>query len=132
MRRTGRTLAVAVAAAIGAAGALGASALLLRDQRDQVWSIAAVRPVWTEVQWPFPVDPWGKGKAFRCKAGDCGSEVNLYVRAKLGFCNCTTGIADDTDLDLEPRLRHQARSFASHATERQSLHTMSRRPPRRR
>ena len=21
-------------------------------------------PVWTEVAWPFPIDEWGKGKAF--------------------------------------------------------------------
>ena len=28
-----------------------------------------------------------------------GGEVQLYVRAKLGFCNCVTGIADDTDLE---------------------------------
>jgi hypothetical protein len=54
---------------------------------------------WTEVAWPFPIDQWGKGKAFRCKAADCGAEVNIYLRAKLGFCNCTTGVADDEDLD---------------------------------
>lgn len=59
----------------------------------------ATTPVWTEVAWPFPIDPWGKGKAFRCKAADCGTEVNIYLRAKLGFCNCTTGVADDDDLD---------------------------------
>jgi hypothetical protein len=58
-----------------------------------------VRPVWTEIDWPFGADPWGKGKAFRCKAADCGGEVQLYVRAKLGFCNCATGIADDGDLE---------------------------------
>ena len=56
-------------------------------------------PAWTEVAWPFPIDQWGKGKAFRCKAADCGAEVNIYLRAKLGFCNCTTGVADDEDLD---------------------------------
>ena len=52
-------------------------------------------------KWPgrFPTDQWGKGKAFRCKARDCGTEVNLYIRAKIGFCNCTTGIADDEELD---------------------------------
>ena len=49
--------------------------------------------------WPFPIDQWGKGKAFRCKAADCGTEVNLYIRAKIGFCNCTTGVADDEELD---------------------------------
>jgi hypothetical protein len=58
-----------------------------------------IRPVWTETDWPFGADPWGKGKAFRCNAEDCGSEVQLYVRAKLGFCNCTTGVADDGDLE---------------------------------
>ena len=57
------------------------------------------RPAWTEVAWPFALDQWGKGKAFRCKAADCGAEVNVYLRAKLGFCNCTTGVADDDDLD---------------------------------
>jgi hypothetical protein len=54
---------------------------------------------WTEVSWPFPVDQWGGGKAFKCTPANCGSEVNLYLRAKLGFCNCTTGVADDEDLD---------------------------------
>ena len=59
----------------------------------------ATAPVWTEIAWPFPTDPWGKGKAFRCKTADCGAEVNIYLRAKIGFCNCTTGVADDEDLD---------------------------------
>ena len=45
---------------------------------------SVVRPVWTEVKWPFPIDQWGTGRAFACKAADCGSEVRLYVRAKLG------------------------------------------------
>ena len=56
-------------------------------------------PVWTEVQWPFPLDEWGKGKAYRCGAADCGIEVNFYIRAKIGFCNCTTGVSDDNELD---------------------------------
>src|SRR4029078_5558953 len=59
----------------------------------------AIARVWTEIACPFPNDPWGKGKAFRCKAADCGAEVNVYLRAKVGFCNCTTGVADDEDLD---------------------------------
>jgi hypothetical protein len=45
------------------------------------------------------MDQWGKGKAFTCKAADCGTQVTVYVRAKIGFCNCTTGVADDDDLD---------------------------------
>jgi hypothetical protein len=56
-------------------------------------------PVWTEVKWPFPMDAWGKGKAFRCGAADCGVEVNFYIRAKIGFCNCATGVSDDDELD---------------------------------
>ena len=56
-------------------------------------------PKFAEVQWPFPTDEWGKGKAFRCEAANCGVEVNLYVRAKIGFCNCQTGVSDDAELD---------------------------------
>jgi hypothetical protein len=59
----------------------------------------ASAPDWTEVAWPFPIDQWGKGKAFRCSAANCGAEVRLYLRAKLGFCDCTAGVADDEDLD---------------------------------
>ena len=59
----------------------------------------ATAPAWTEIAWPFPNDPWGKGKAFRCRAADCGAEVKVYLRAKIGFCNCTTGVADDDDVD---------------------------------
>src|SRR5262245_11867747 len=56
-------------------------------------------PVWTEVAWPFPMDQWGQGKAYRCGAADCGAEVKVYVRAKIGFCNCSTGVSDDIELD---------------------------------
>jgi hypothetical protein len=45
------------------------------------------------------LDQWGAGKAFRCSPADCGSEVHVYLRAKLGFCNCATGVANDDDLD---------------------------------
>jgi hypothetical protein len=63
-------------------------------------SFAAARePAWSEVAWPFPMDQWGKGKAFVCKATDCGVELTVYIRAKIGFCNCTTGVADDEELD---------------------------------
>jgi hypothetical protein len=60
---------------------------------------AAPRPNWTEVPWPFPMDQWGKGKVFQCRAADCGAEVVIYLRAKIGFCNCSTGVADDEELD---------------------------------
>jgi hypothetical protein len=60
---------------------------------------APSHPKFSEVQWPYPTDEWGKGKAFRCEASDCGVEVNLYIRAKIGFCNCKTGVSDDSELD---------------------------------
>ena len=56
-------------------------------------------PAFAEVRWPFPTDEWGEGKAFRCAAKDCGVEVNVYIRAKIGFCNCSTGVSDDNELD---------------------------------
>jgi hypothetical protein len=57
------------------------------------------RPVWTEFEWPFPLDQWGIGRAFVCKPADCGTEVKVYLRPKNGFCNCTTGVDDDDELD---------------------------------
>jgi hypothetical protein len=55
--------------------------------------------VWREVKWPFLLDEWGIGRAFACAPADCGIEINLYLRAKVGFCNCATGVADNADLD---------------------------------
>ena len=56
-------------------------------------------PKFAEVRWPFPTDEWGEGQAFRCGKADCGVEVNVYIRAKIGFCNCLTGVSDDNELD---------------------------------
>ena len=55
--------------------------------------------IWREVEWPFLLDEWGTGQAYRCAPSDCGIEISLYLRAKVGFCNCTTGVSDDDDLD---------------------------------
>jgi len=62
--------------------------------------------VWKEIAWPFPRDAWPAGKAFRCVADECNKGDEVYVRPKIGFCNCTTGVDGDdevdrvTDLDL--------------------------------
>jgi hypothetical protein len=90
-------LAFAVVTAFALGGALGAFAFLPRSTGGTALSVAG--PVWSEVQWPFPMDQWGRGRAFHCKPGDCGSEVNVYLRAKLGACNCATGVSDDAELD---------------------------------
>jgi hypothetical protein len=60
---------------------------------------APARAAWTEMKWPFPLDQWGTGRAFRCAPADCRIEVNLYLRPKVGFCNCAEGVADDAELD---------------------------------
>jgi hypothetical protein len=59
----------------------------------------AIDPVWTETRWPFLTDQWGNGKAFVCAPTDCGVKVNVYVRPKIGFCNCSTGVSDDAELE---------------------------------
>jgi hypothetical protein len=95
-----RTTAIAAVAAFGLGGLIGAFAILapILPERDGAVAMPG-HPVWAEVQWPFPMDEWGKGKAFRCNAADCGAEVNLYIRAKIGFCNCATGVSDDDELN---------------------------------
>ena len=55
--------------------------------------------IWIETKWPFLMDQWGEGRSFQCKAADCGTELNLYIRAKIGFCSSTTGVADDNELE---------------------------------
>ncbi|MES5487410.1 hypothetical protein QMZ05_32090 [Bradyrhizobium sp. INPA03-11B] len=54
---------------------------------------------WREIAWPFPRDGWPAGRAFRCGAVECGTEVEVYLRPKLGFCNCDSGVADDDEVD---------------------------------
>jgi hypothetical protein len=74
-----------------------AGILLLAGALDRAAS--GSQPVWTEAPWPYPIDQWGLGKAFVCKAADCGTAVTVLIRAKVGFCNCSTGVADDEELD---------------------------------
>jgi hypothetical protein len=54
---------------------------------------------WREIAWPYPRDAWPAGRAFRCDAASCGGTVEVYVRPKIGFCNCDTGVADDDEVD---------------------------------
>jgi hypothetical protein len=88
----------AVVAALLVAGIVG-YAIFLTVKPPDAHPAAAREPVWTEAAWPFPIDQWGQGWAYQCKAADCGVEVDLYLRPKIGFCNCQTGVADDEELD---------------------------------
>jgi len=85
--RRWRLTGIAVAAGIlGTAGLYGN----LRPNPDVVWR---------EIEWPFLRDAWPKGRAFRCESADCNQGVEVYVRPKIGFCNCTAGVADDDEVD---------------------------------
>ena len=91
---------LAIGAVVVFAVGIGVAAFVwLPKQIDSARGTAPLHPVWLAVPWPFPIDQWGKGNAYQCKASNCGAVVDLYVRPKLGSCNCTTGIASDDDLD---------------------------------
>jgi hypothetical protein len=92
--------AAALIAATGLCGAATLSSCIVPGLQSAGYAAqVADRPVWDEVKWPFPMDQWGEGRAFRCKATDCGTEINLYIRVKVGFCSSTRGVADDDELD---------------------------------
>jgi hypothetical protein len=94
-----RAAALVAALGVGLAGLLAGDAVTVGIGQSPSDAAKSAPAAWTEVKWPFPLDQWGIGRAFQCRAGDCGTEVNLYLRAKLGFCNCATGVSDDTELD---------------------------------
>ena len=96
-----KPVALAIVVVLWFAGATAGYLAILASQPTDNGPAAATpaRPVWTEAKWPFPIDQWGTGRAFNCKPADCGTGVMLYLRAKLAFCNCTTGVADDGELE---------------------------------
>src|SRR5271167_3044733 len=95
-----RSAVIAIIAGFGLGAFAGASAFFGWPLLVQSKALEPPgHPKFTEVRWPFPTDEWGEGKAFRCTAKDCGVEVNVYIRAKIGFCNCLTGVSDDNELD---------------------------------
>jgi len=87
---TSRALAFAAVLAVAAAGG-GYAALRAAPPGPR-------GPAWSESAWSFAIDQWGRGRAFRCKAVDCGSDIDVYLRAKIGFCNCA-GDIDDEEVD---------------------------------
>jgi hypothetical protein len=77
----------AILVAVLALGALPGGAAVEIEQR-----------AWREIAWPFPRDGWPAGRAFRCGDAKCGG-IEVYVRPKIGFCNCDSGVADDDEVD---------------------------------
>jgi hypothetical protein len=96
-----RNAIIAVVIGLVLGGLVGASAFFGWPMlgHGKTGLAAPSHPRFSEVAWPHPTDEWGKGKAFRCAADDCGVEVDVYIRAKIGFCNCLTGVSDDNELD---------------------------------
>jgi hypothetical protein len=98
MRNRSTILAIILGLSLGASA--GLSAFFAWPMLVQSKALTPPgHPKFAEVRWPFPTDEWGEGKAFRCLAKDCGVDVNVYIRAKIGFCNCSTGVSDDNELD---------------------------------
>jgi hypothetical protein len=105
--QVGAIPAGAVATTLGAAapstpGAVTPSAVAAATTASSVASaadLAGPEPMWTEVKWPFLLDQWGVGKAYECRAVDCGVKIDVNIRPKIGFCNCATGVSDDAELE---------------------------------
>jgi hypothetical protein len=68
-------------------------------QYAQPAQVLSVLDGWQPIAWPFPRDAWPAGRAYRCSVATCGDDIELYVRPKIGFCNCDTGVADDDEVD---------------------------------
>jgi hypothetical protein len=89
-----RWLVILVAALLFGALSGVAAYQRVRPQGEGVGDAA-----WQPIAWPFPRDAWPAGRAFRCRSESCGDGIELYVRPKIGFCNCDTGVADDDEVD---------------------------------
>ncbi len=86
--------------AASAAGLLVVGVALI-IKHDPLQQPLALDPTtgWEEISWPLSPTPWWPSKAFVCTSATCGGDMTLYVRVKVGFCNCAEGIADDGELE---------------------------------
>jgi hypothetical protein len=91
--------AIGIAAVIIVAGCIAVLGFHTPATRGETARDGAMAPVWSETRWPFLLDQWGIGKAYVCSPADCGGRIEVFIRPKIGFCNCTTGVSDDTELE---------------------------------
>lgn len=96
-----RRVLIAVAASVGILGSVAGDQHARSDLET-----------WREIAWPFPRDGWPAGRAFRCTDDGCGGEIELYVRPKIGFCNCDRGVSDDDEVDRVADLDLISQRFA--------------------
>lgn len=94
MKRT--PLAIGIATMIVIMGSAAVWGLRAPATRGEV---TGIEPAFAEAKWPFLLDEWGVGKAFVCQPADCGVKIEVFVRPKIGFCNCSTGVSDDNELE---------------------------------
>src|SRR5215216_5109730 len=52
------------------------------------------------------------GARFTAPGEWCGDEVEVYVRPKIGFCNCDRGVTDDDEVDRVADLDLLSERFA--------------------
>jgi hypothetical protein len=83
-----RKLIIALAVAIGTASAVAGYEHARSDSAG-----------WREIAWPFPRDGWPAGRVYHCTVESCGDDIDVYLRPKIGFCNCDSGVADDDEVD---------------------------------
>ena len=92
-----------VSGAAGLALALGLAGFVARDGTatgdDGAGRPALDRAAWSETAWPFLRDQWGGGRALHCVGAPCDEDSRLYLRAKVGFCDCFNHVEDDDDID---------------------------------
>jgi hypothetical protein len=93
------TALLAAAVAVGGVAIVLTTLLHPRAPAASKIQLASSWERWSEESWPFPIDQWGTGRAFRCDGGACGDALHLYLRAKIGFCRCATGVSDDEEID---------------------------------
>src|SRR5438045_784381 len=54
-------------------------------------------PSWAPAPWRFLRDGWPNGIGFDCSG--CSGAFSVYVRVKIGFCDCSKGVSDDDEID---------------------------------
>ncbi len=82
-----------------AASLLAGAAASFVSQAPASWLGLVSTPDWQEIAWPFGRDGWPTGRAFRCTSLACGGTLDVYVRPKIGLCNCATGVSGDAEVD---------------------------------
>jgi hypothetical protein len=105
----GLPIMLGAALAIGALSAVAAVQYAPREARQSDLRRIAH---WQEIAWPFPRDGWPAGRAFRCDGASCGAGLEVYVRPKIGFCNCDSGVKDDDEVDRVADLDRISEHFA--------------------